>query len=91
MQISRLAYAAIAALLLNAQAASAFSQDDRTLNQPSGAPRFSDPDEQTPTPLFSIHGQSNNFGDPNSNNDNNPSNYSTTAAPFSPATGMPRH
>ncbi len=41
--------ALIAALALSAQQAMALSEDDKTMNTAAGAPRFSDPDDQTPS------------------------------------------
>lgn len=37
-----------AASIFAAAQASAFSEDDKSMNDASGAPRFSDPDEKTP-------------------------------------------
>jgi hypothetical protein len=43
--------ALIAAATLGVQQAAALSEDDKTMNTASGAPRFSDPDDQTPSVL----------------------------------------
>ena len=74
---------ATAAMLLTATAAVAFSTDDKTLTNATGSPRFSDPDDQTPTSLFT-NGQQGG----NSNGQYN-GNYAPSAAPFSPSSATP--
>jgi opacity protein-like surface antigen len=50
MKMFRLAcLAALAAATLSAHQAAALSEDDKSMSTASGAPRFADPDEQTPS------------------------------------------
>jgi hypothetical protein len=45
----------LAVTVLVASQAFALTVDDKSMNTPDGAPRFSDPDEQLPTTGLSVH------------------------------------
>jgi hypothetical protein len=53
----------ITAGLLVASQALAFSDDDKSMNTPSGAAKFSDPDEQTPGGALHLQGGKAQSGD----------------------------